>query len=38
LGPVLNNLVRQLVQKNAEGMLEALRRRAEETAGSWGGS
>lgn len=38
LGPVLNNLVRQLVQKNVEGMLEALRRRAEETAGVSGGS
>ncbi len=37
LGPLLTNLVRQLVHKNAEGMLEALRRRAEETAGARGG-
>lgn len=38
LGPVLTNLVRQLVRKNAEGMLEALRRRAEETAPSAAGN
>lgn len=38
VGPMLSNLVRQLVRKNAEGMLEALRRRAEETAGGSGGS
>lgn len=37
LGPLLTNLVRQLVRKNAEGMLEALRRRAEETVGARGG-
>ncbi len=38
LGPLLTNLVRQLVRKNAEGMLEALRRRAEETVGARGGN
>ncbi len=38
LGPLLTNLVRQLVRKNAEGMLEALRKRAEETAGASAGS
>ena len=38
VGPMLAGLVRSLVRKNAESMLDALRRRAEETAPASGGS
>jgi ribosome-associated toxin RatA of RatAB toxin-antitoxin module len=38
VGPMLAGLVRSLVRKNAESMLDALRRRAEETTPASGGS